>query len=362
MAARKKHRNFPRDTLQESLAVAQKIMDEMAGKPFKRLLLAEALGISPGSSNFRYLLSSSYQYGLTEGTEKASDIELTDVGRRATQATGPATRIAALRQAATAAEVFGRFYRDYRDKKMPSAEMLGKILTAEYDVPENVADECARLIVENGRFAGIIRDIQGSPHVLIDAPVSAPEATAAAEEPLKEQLTRSDKDDAQVQRESGKEGGLTPAAEEEKKPRPIFIGHGKNKKPLEKLQKFLSSFQIPYKVTTEEANLGRPIPQKVRETMLQCGSAILIFTRDEKLFDENGIEVWRPSENVVHELGAASLLYEDRIVIFKENGLHFPTNFQSIGYIEFEVDSIDSKTADLLKELIGFGLVKVTPT
>ena len=129
MAARKKHRNFPRDTLQESLAVAQKIMDEMAGKPFKRLLLAEALGISPGSSNFRYLLSSSYQYGLTEGTEKASDIELTDAGRRATQATGPATRIAALRQAATAAEVFGRFYRDYRDKKMPSAEMLGKILT-----------------------------------------------------------------------------------------------------------------------------------------------------------------------------------------------------------------------------------------
>jgi hypothetical protein len=62
------------------------------------------------------------------------------------------------------------------------------------------------------------------------------------------------------------------------------------------------------------------------------------------------------------ELGAASLLYEDRIVIFKEKGIHFPTNFQSIGYIEFEVDSIDAKTSDLLKELIGFGLVKVTPT
>jgi predicted nucleotide-binding protein len=96
--------------------------------------------------------------------------------------------------------------------------------------------------------------------------------------------------------------------------------------------------------------------------MLQCGSAILIFTCDEKFFDEEGNEIWRPSENVVHELGAASLLYEDRIVIFKEKGLHFPTNFQSIGYIEFEVDSIDAKTADLLKELIGFGLVKVTPT
>lgn len=40
--------------------------------------------------------------------------------------------------------------------------------------------------------------------------------------------------------------------------------------------------------------------------MLQCGSANLIFTCDEKFFDEQGKEVWRPSENVVHELGAAS--------------------------------------------------------
>ena len=50
------------------------------------------------------------------------------------------------------------------------------------------------------------------------------------------------------------------------------------------------------------------------------------------------------------------------IVIFKEKGLHFPTNFQSIGYIEFEADDIQARTADLLKELIGFGLVRVTPT
>jgi hypothetical protein len=35
---------------------------------------------------------------------------------------------------------------------------------------------------------------------------------------------------------------------------------------------------------------------------------------------------------------AASLLYEDRIVIFKEKGLHFPTNYDSIGAIEFEED------------------------
>lgn len=70
---------------------------------------------------------------------------------------------------------------------------------------------------------------------------------------------------------------------------------------------------IPSKVT------GR-VP-KPGETQ---GEAILIFTRDEKFFDE----IWRPSENVVHELGATSFAYSDRIVIFKEKGLHFPLTFR----------------------------------
>ena len=144
--------------------------------------------------------------------------------------------------------------------------------------------------------------------------------------------------------------------------KPIFVAHGKNKGPLQQLQALLTSFQIPHKVVIDEANLGRPISQKVRDTLQDCGSAILIFTRDEQFTDKNGAEIWRPSENVVYELGAASYLYGDRIVIFKENGIHFPTNFQNIGYIEFESNDIQARTADLLKELIGFGLVRVTPT
>ena len=94
--------------------------------------------------------------------------------------------------------------------------------------------------------------------------------------------------------------------------------------------------------------------------MQECGSAILIFTRDELLFDDKGNEVWRPSQNVIHELGACSYAYENRVVIFKEKGINFPTNFQSIGYIEFEEGNIEANTPELLKELIGFGLVRIT--
>ncbi|HEX5907830.1 MAG TPA: hypothetical protein VFY56_12490, partial [Propionibacteriaceae bacterium] len=53
------------------------------------------------------------------------------------------------------------------------------------------------------------------------------------------------------------------------------------------------------------------------------------------------------------------MLYEDRIVILKEKGLHFPTNYDSIRPIEFEQDGIEAKTADLLKELIGFNLSRL---
>ena len=99
-------------------------------------------------------------------------------------------------------------------------------------------------------------------------------------------------------------------------PKPIFVGHGKNKTPLQQLQKLLTTFQIPRKIVVDEAKLGRPISQNVKDTIEECGSAILIFTRDEQFFDASGNEIWRPSENVVHELGATSFAYGDRIVIF----------------------------------------------
>jgi predicted nucleotide-binding protein len=351
-------RKFPMHSLEAALIVSQKIADEMGGKSFKRLLLADALGIKPSSTNFYYLLSSSYKYGLTLGTEKASEISLTDIGKDSTQTKDSGKRLEALRTAATTPEVFKRFYSDYADKKLPSSEMMGKILASEYGIPKNHIEECAKILIENGRFTEIVRDIGGSPHVLLDF---TPENQSSTD------TTEDKKDTDELSLKNTLQGTDKQIEEHQTStvPRPIFIGHGKNKKPMEKLLKLLATFQIPHKVTVDEANLGRPIPQKVKDIMLQCGSAILIFTCDEKFYEKNGdayTEVWKPSENVVHELGAASFAYGDKIVIFKEKGLHFPTNFQSIGYIEFDQDGIESKTAELLKELIGFGLVKITPT
>jgi predicted nucleotide-binding protein len=358
----RKYRNFPKHSLEAALVLSQKIQDEMGGQPMNRLLLADALGLSPSSSNYRDLLSSAFKYKLTDGTEKAASIGLTSTGADATQHQDQARRLVALRSAVMHPDVFARFFTDYANKKVPSSEMLPKILRAQYSVPPELAEECASLLLANGRFVSLIRDIGGSPHVLPSADPVVP-----AEIPL-----GSDVAPVEVGVPAASELPARPAsapaiASPASSPatgsfKPIFVGHGKNKTPLQQLQKLLTTFQIPHKVVVDEPNLGRPISQKVKETIEECGSAILIFTRDERLFDSDQKEVWRPSENVIHELGATSFVYGDRIVIFKEKGLQFPTNFQNIGYIEFESDDLQARTADLLKELIGFGLVRVTPT
>src|SRR6516165_6545388 len=113
-----KRRNFPKHSLEASLVVAQKIQDEMGGKPMNRLLLADALGLSPGSSNLRDLLSSSYKYGLTDGTEEADQVSFLSIGEAATSKDAT-KRLSALRGAALRSPVFGQFFRDYGNKRVP---------------------------------------------------------------------------------------------------------------------------------------------------------------------------------------------------------------------------------------------------
>lgn len=119
-------------------------------------------------------------------------------------------------------------------------------------------------------------------------------------------------------------------------PKKVFIAHGKNRTPLEQLKTALDTFKVSYAVAVDEPNAGRPISKKVANLMRdECSSGIFIFTADERFVRENAKgdmdEVWRPSENVVYELGAASILYENRIVIFKEQGVTFPTDFPTSG-------------------------------
>jgi predicted nucleotide-binding protein len=73
---------------------------------------------------------------------------------------------------------------------------------------------------------------------------------------------------------------------------------------------------------------------------------LLITAVEDRHFSAR-FNIFRPSENAIFELGAASALYGSRVVIFKETGVTFPTNFRDIGYIEFDKDRLDAKVNEL---------------
>ena len=160
--------------------------------------------------------------------------------------------------------------------------------------------------------------------------------------------------------EGNSSGNKSEKSNDEELGQGIFIAHGKNKKPLEQLKRILDQFKIQYRVAVDEPNLGRPIGNKIREILKACNCAILIFTADEEFKDKDGNVIWRPSENVVYELGATAYLYDNRIVIMKEDSVDFPSNFRDIGYISFANDQLEAKAMEILRELIGFGIVKVS--
>jgi predicted nucleotide-binding protein len=142
----------------------------------------------------------------------------------------------------------------------------------------------------------------------------------------------------------------------------IFVAHGKNKVPLDQLKAILTEFMVPFQVAIDEPHMGRPISEKVAQLMRECSSGIFIFTGDEETTNAKGEKTTRPSDNVVFELGAGTILYGTKIVIFREDGVIFGSDFTAYGHITFEKDRLNAKTLELMRELIALGLVKFAPT
>jgi hypothetical protein len=78
-------RPYPEITITEAIKIPQGIRENNAGRPMNRILLADALKLSPTSSDFRDLLSASYKYGFTKGSFNSETIDLTELGEQLTK-------------------------------------------------------------------------------------------------------------------------------------------------------------------------------------------------------------------------------------------------------------------------------------
>jgi hypothetical protein len=349
--------------LAEALKVSRAIQDDASGMTVSRLTLAEMLHVSPSSSVFRELVASSRFYGLTTGGINADEFGGTPLGVSASSA-DEAERADAYKAAVMMVEPFRKFFETFKNKKVPSATAFKEFLVKSAEVDSTRAEECMQAILADGALAGFIRTVQGSDYVdLAGMPasdaVSSPgrgAETEETEEAFEDEVPGLLPDP----RRSDQGGVQTDSAA----PRKVFIAHGKNRTPLDQLKKALDQFKVKYAVAVDEPNKGRPISRKVAQLMRdECSSGIFIFTADERLLRETAEgtteEVWRPSENVVFELGAASILYDNRIVVFKEKSVTFPSDFSDLGYIEFERDQLVAEIGALFSELVGLDVLEV---
>lgn len=344
---------FPRDPLKKCVELAEAIEKFNAGNPYDRLDLAQSLNRSPDSGGFRHLITSSSRYGLTEGGYKASKIGLTGLGSQIVAPTKEGDVETGLKQALLTPELFNNVLSYYDTKQIPREDLLKNTLRKEFDVESDYVDICYSVLMTNIKDYGLIQTIKGTDRLKL---------SQLSESEIKVH-TGSD-----VEEENGILEEETPSDESEPerspqviKPRQIFVAHGKNKKPLEQLKAILTQFHVPFQVAIDEPHKGRAISEKVAELMKKCTSGIFIFTADEETVDTDGKKVLRPSDNVVFELGAGTVLYETNIIIFREEGVEFGSDYTEYGRYTFEKDKLDAKALDLMKELISQGFLQVMP-
>ncbi len=369
-----KNRNFPARNLEQSLVVPTAIQDGASGMPTIRLTLGQLIGNSPGSSVFEQLVMASRAYGFTTGGANAAEFALTELGQQVTGGDEVA-RQAAMRQAVLKIPPFKAFFDVHGTKKVPAPAAFQDFLVRRAEVPEERAEECMNHILDDARFVGFVTAVKGSgewfnvssagrstPSSYVATNGTSPEADEdndGALEVVDQHPT--DSDPKLFQSEQSSRPRRLPAGAKTK----VFVAHGKNRVPLEQLKKMLDHFKVPYAVAVDEPNRGRPVTLKVANLMRdECSSAIFIFTADQRFLteDENGEmtrEVWRPSENVVYELGAASILYDNRIVIFKEKRVVFPSDFSDLGYISFDEDQLSMQMLELMDELVSLDILEV---
>lgn len=341
--------SFPRDPLSKVLKLAESIEKNNAGKPFDRLILAKSLDYSPNSGHFRQLITSSSKYGITEGGYQAEKIALTSLGSSIVAPISDEDKRKGLLLALTNNPLFKTIIEFYNKKQIPREELFKNSLKKEFKVTPEYVDVCYEVITKNFENFNLIEDIKGNKYLNISNLGDVSTGNEVTENT-----------------ESQEAATITPIESipiperQIEKPKQIFVAHGKNTKPLEQLKSILDQFKVPYKVAIDEANAGRPVSKKVSDLMRECSSAIFIFTKDEETKTLDGNTVYRPSDNVVFELGAASVLYENKIVIFKESGVSFGSDFKDLGYIPFDTDQLGAKTVELMRELINFGLLKIS--
>jgi len=310
-------------------------------------MIAQAVDISPGSSNWRDLTGASAAYGLTIGAYNSDKISITDLAKRIIAPTVEGAEISAKVEAMLKPDTLNKFFNKYNNAKLPKDSIIENVLREEFSVPQDKVKSVLELIKENGKYTGIFRETKTGTFILIDNPEPPDDNTDEEEEKgdteeipteLAEKLDIIKPTTAHHQQ-----------AHLSEKPK-VFISHGKNKKIVEQLKELVKFGQFEPIISVENEATAIPVPDKVFNDMKQCSAAVIHIESEDELLDKEGNKHFKINENVLIEIGAAIALYGKRFILLCEKNVKLPSNLQGLYRCNYEGQQLDyDATMKLLK-------------
>ena len=86
--------------------------------------------------------------------------------------------------------------------------------------------------------------------------------------------------------------------------------------------------------------------------MRDCDCAIILATADEQVEDRH-----QPRPNVLHEIGLAQEILENRLIYLKEDSCEFPSNVRPKVWEHFTQENLEAAFEKIAKELKAFNLL-----
>jgi hypothetical protein len=156
-------RPYPASSFLEALPLGAAIHQHASGQRVRRLTLLKQMQKSPTSGPTKQLITNSGKYKITTGSYAADWLSLTPKGAIAS-ASGELTKSKLQAQfslAITGIAPFSGLYEEYKDKKVPSQEVMKDFLR-DSGVPDDLVQECVDTFIVNAKDLGLIQTLAGS--------------------------------------------------------------------------------------------------------------------------------------------------------------------------------------------------------
>ena len=341
--------DFPKHSFANASRVALTIEQNNGGRPLPPAEIAIGLGSSPGSSDFRVLLSSSIKYGLTSGSYNQERVTLTELGRRIVAPTSDEDCKDAIQAAVLHSVTFRRMYEHFRSKKLPEDSFFENVVVREFDVPRSHSAKCIKIFRENMEYAGLLRQATTGTW-LVSQQSSFADSGLVSDADTSPTSYGSDVEVSQSTVSANRlDNNVVPVLRT--KPLKVFISHSKNMEIVGQIKTMLNVAEVAFDVAVEQESTAIPVPEKVFAAMRGCTAAVICVTADDGPVKSD----FQLNQNVLIEIGAAFVLYDRKVILVWDKRLPVPSNLQGLYRCEFEGSELSwSKGMKLMETIKQF--------